>query len=91
MKTTEELKVDEFNHEHLGQLNTYVSWFKRNMMEKNDSPPVGILLCTKKDHALVEYALADLNNNLFVSKYQIELPKKKEIEKFLRETLRELG
>jgi len=52
-----ELKVEEFNHEHIGQLNTYVSWFKKNVMKKDDNPPVGILLCTQKDHPLVEYAL----------------------------------
>lgn len=85
-----ELKVDEFNHEHLGQLNTYVSWFQKNMNEPGDNPPIGILLCTKKDHALVEYALAGMNNKLFVSKYQVELPKKKEIEKFLEATLKEI-
>ena len=85
-----ELKVDEFNHEHLGQLNTYVSWFKKNMMNKGDNPPIGILLCTKKDHALAEYALAGMNNKLFISKYQVELPKKKAIEKFLETTLKEI-
>ena len=85
-----ELKVDEFNHEHLGQLNTYISWFQKNMTEPSDNPPIGILLCTKKDHALVEYALAGMNNKLFVSKYQVELPKKKEIEKFLETTLKEI-
>lgn len=72
-----ELKVDEFTHEHLGQLNTYVSWFKKNVMLEGDNPPVGILLCTQKDHPLVEYALAGMDNNLFVSKYLLELPKKK--------------
>lgn len=80
-----ELKVDEFTHEHLGQLNTYVSWFKRNEMAPGDNPPVGILLCTGKNRTLVEYALADMDNNLFVSKYQLELPKKEEIRKFLKE------
>lgn len=85
-----ELKVDEFNHEHLGQLNTYVNWFHKNIMAKGDNPPIGILLCTQKDRALVEYALAGMNNNLFVSKYQVELPKKKEIEKFLKTTLVEI-
>ena len=85
-----ELKVDEFNHEHVGQLNTYVSWFRKNMMERGDNPPVGILLCTKKDHALAEYALAGMNNKLFVSKYQVELPQKKEIEQFLEDTLKEI-
>jgi len=84
-----ELKVDEFKHEYLGQLNTYVSWFHKNMMAKDDNPPIGILLCTKKDHALAEYALAGMSNKLFISKYQIELPKKKDIEKFLEATLKE--
>ena len=53
-----ELKIEEFSHENIGQLNTYVSWYKKNMMTEGDNPPVGILLCTQRDHALVEYALA---------------------------------
>jgi predicted nuclease of restriction endonuclease-like (RecB) superfamily len=69
-----ELKVADFSHEHLGQLNTYVSWYKRNMNTDGDSPPIGLLLCKRKDNALVHYALADLPNTVFVSKYQVELP-----------------
>jgi predicted nuclease of restriction endonuclease-like (RecB) superfamily len=83
-----ELKLTEFTHEHLGQLNTYVSWFKRNMMTAGDSPPVGLLLCTRKDHALVEYALADLPNRIFVSKYQLELPSREQIQKFIEAQLK---
>ena len=49
-----ELKLAEFNHENIGQLNTYVSWYKKNIMTEGDNPPVGILLCTEKNHALVE-------------------------------------
>jgi len=86
-----ELKVETFTHENIGQLNTYVSWFRKNMMADGDNPPVGILLCTKKDHTLVEYALADMDNHLFVSKYQLELPKKEEIQRFLEEKLQEVG
>ncbi|HEY2406573.1 MAG TPA: PDDEXK nuclease domain-containing protein [Polyangiaceae bacterium] len=78
-----ELKVAAFSHEHLGQLNTYVSWYKRNMMTAGDNPPVGLLLCTRKDHTLVEYALADLPNQIFVSKYQLELPSKEQIQEFI--------
>ncbi|HLP45832.1 MAG TPA: PDDEXK nuclease domain-containing protein [Candidatus Kapabacteria bacterium] len=85
-----ELKVDEFTHEHLGQLNTYVSWFKKNVMLEGDNPPVGILLCTQKDHALLEYALAGLDNNLFVSKYLLELPKKEEMQEFIEEQMKEV-
>jgi len=69
-----ELKVADLSHEHLGQLNTYVSWYKRNMTSNGDNPPIGLLLCKRKDNALVCYALADLPNTLFVSKYQVELP-----------------
>jgi predicted nuclease of restriction endonuclease-like (RecB) superfamily len=86
-----ELKMDAFTHESIGQLNTYVSWYKRNMMTEGDNPPVGILLCTQKDHALVEYALAGVNNQLFVSKYQLELPREEELLQFLEEQIKELG
>jgi hypothetical protein len=61
------------------------------MMNPGDNPPVGLLLCTQKDHALVEYALAGMDNQLFVSKYQLELPKKKEMERFLKEQMKEIG
>jgi predicted nuclease of restriction endonuclease-like (RecB) superfamily len=84
-----ELKLAEFNHENIGQLNTYVNWYSKNMMSTGDNPPVGILLCTAKDHALVEYALAGMDDYLFVSKYQLELPRKEEIQKFIEDKLQE--
>ena len=86
-----ELKVDSFSHEYLGQLNTYVNWFRLHEMGGDDNPPVGILLCTKKNEALVEYALAGMDNQLFVSKYQIELPRKEEIRKFIEDQIRNEG
>ena len=85
-----ELKVDKFTHEHLGQLNTYVSWYRKHMMTDGDNPPVGLLLCTQKDHTLVEYATANMDNRLFVSKYQLELPTKEELERFLQTKRREI-
>jgi predicted nuclease of restriction endonuclease-like (RecB) superfamily len=86
-----ELKLAEFSHENIGQLNTYVSWYKKNVMLEGDNPPIGILLCTHKKHSLAEFALAGMDNQLFVSKYQLELPKREEIERFLAEKLREAG
>ena len=82
-----ELKVAAFSHENIGQLNTYVSWYRKNMMTEGDNPPVGILLCTQKDHALMEYALAGIDNGLFVSKYLLDLPKKEEMQRFIEEQL----
>ena len=86
-----ELKVDTFSHEYLGQLNTYVNWFRLNEMTGDDNPPIGILLCTRKNEALVEYALAGMDNQLFVSKYQVELPQKEEIRQFIEEQIRNEG
>ena len=83
-----ELKVDEFRHEHIGQLNTYVSYYRAHEVTPDDQPPIGILLCTGKNHALVEYALAGMDNRLFVSKYQLELPKPEELRRYIDEQRR---
>ena len=82
-----ELKDDEFRHSDLSQLNAYVSYFKENEMNEGDNPPVGILLCTRKGKKMVEYALAGMDNHIFVSTYQLSLPDKKTLQDFLlRET-----
>ena len=86
-----DLKIENFTHENIGQLNTYVSWYHKNMMTDSDNPPIGILLCTQKDHALVEYALAGMDNSLFVSKYQLELPSKQDMQRFLEENIQEVS
>ena len=78
-----ELKNDEFKHEYLGQLNAYVSYYKENEMHPGDNPPIGILLCTRKGKKMVEYALAGMDNQLFVSTYMLQLPDKATLEKFL--------
>jgi hypothetical protein len=86
-----ELKTTAFSHEHLGQLNTYVAYYKKHEMTPGDQPPVGILLCTRKNEALVEFALGDLPNKLFVSRYAVEMPKKQEMEAFLTQLGKEIG
>ena len=82
-----ELKNEEFSHENLGQLNAYVSYYKENEMQPGDNPPVGILLCTRKGIKMVEYALAGMDNQLFVSTYMLQLPDKKTLEDFLLKQL----
>jgi len=80
-----EIKVDEFKHEHIGQLNVYLEHYKRNVMTKNDNPPVGILLVTNKNNTLVEYARGTMDNTLFVQKYLLELPNKEDLIRIIRE------
>jgi predicted nuclease of restriction endonuclease-like (RecB) superfamily len=85
-----DLKIDKFTHENFGQLNTYVNWYRQHMMTEGDNPPIGLLLCTQKDNALVQYATANVANDIFVSKYQVALPTPDELERFLAAKRREL-
>ena len=84
-----ELKNEEFSYENFGQLNAYVSHYRENEMQPGDNPPIGILLCTRKGKKMVEYALAGMDNQLFVSTYMLQLPDKKTLEDFLLKQLRE--
>lgn len=86
-----ELKLDKFNHENMGQLNTYLNYFKKNIMEKDDNPPVGVLLCTDMNHSLVEFATMGIDNQLFVSKYLLSLPSKEQLQKFIDEEISKIG
>lgn len=82
-----DLKMKEVQHENIGQLKTYINYYKKNMMLPNDNPPVALLLVTENNKALVEYAVADSDQQLFVSKYVLELPSTKQLEDFIRKEL----
>jgi len=75
-----DLKLEAFSHENIGQLNTYVTWYNRQVRAPDDNPPIGILLCTERDRALVQYALAGMDNELFVSKYELQLPDRETLQ-----------
>ena len=83
-----ELKIDAFKHEYLSQLNTYVAYYREEIKRTDDNPPIGILLCTEKGTKLVEYALSGMDEQLFVSKYLVELPNKEQLEAFIIKEMR---
>lgn len=85
-----ELKTEWVKHEHIGQLKVYLQHFKKTVMATDDNPPVGILLVTGKNKTLVQYAVAESDKELFVSKYQLQLPAKKELERFIQNELKKL-
>lgn len=86
-----EVKINEVTHGSIGQLNTYLSYFKKYEMHEGDKPPIGILLCTRKDEALIECATADIDNELFVSNFQLGLPGGiNELKNFVEQSLHEL-
>ncbi|MBW2990096.1 DUF1016 domain-containing protein, partial [Candidatus Woesearchaeota archaeon] len=68
----------------IGQMNTYLNYFKKEEMNKEDNDPVGLVLGAEKDRVMIEYATGNISNNLFVSKYKLYLPDKKELERQLR-------
>lgn len=69
-----DVKIDRFRHEYASQMNTYLNYYKHEVMQPDDNPPIGILLCTGKGDTLVKYATAGLDKNIFVQKYMINLP-----------------
>jgi predicted nuclease of restriction endonuclease-like (RecB) superfamily len=85
-----ELKLGAFEHGDIGQLNTYLNYFKQEISEETDHPPVGILLVAEKDQALVKYATAGMDENLFIQKYLIQLPGKDQLEKYIARELKKL-
>jgi predicted nuclease of restriction endonuclease-like (RecB) superfamily len=82
-----ELKMKELKHHNIGQLNTYVAYYNAEVKRPDDNPAIGILLCTEKGKKLVEYATAGMDQQLFVSKYLLELPKKEQLEAFIEKEL----
>jgi predicted nuclease of restriction endonuclease-like (RecB) superfamily len=74
-----ELKTGEINHQDIGQMNLYLNYFSKEENCVGDNPPIGILLGAYKDQILIEYALDNIGNQLFVSKYQLYMPDPKEL------------
>lgn len=85
-----ELKTEQAKYEHIGQLKVYLQHYKHKVVEETDNPPVGILLVTDKKKTMVEYAIADSDQEIFVSKYKFQLPDKKELESFINREIQNL-
>lgn len=82
-----DLKMKEVEHENIGQLKTYINYYKKNICMPDDNPPVGLLLVTENNKELVEYAVADTDKDLFVSKYILELPSTDQLKDFIKKEL----
>ncbi|MCA1758437.1 MAG: PDDEXK nuclease domain-containing protein [Bacteroidales bacterium] len=85
-----DLKIGAFEHGDIGQLNTYLNFFKEEMSSPDDNPPAGILLVAEKDHALVKYATAGMDENLFIQQYLVKLPGKNQLERYIENEMKKL-
>ena len=79
-----DLKMDDLTHQDLGQMQMYVNYYTRSMMNEGDNPPVGIILCADKSEAIVRYTLPQDNKQIFASKYLLYLPTEEELKKELQ-------
>jgi predicted nuclease of restriction endonuclease-like (RecB) superfamily len=80
-----DLKIGEFDHSDAGQMNMYLNYYKENESHNGDSPPIGIILCSGKNEALVRYATMGLPQQVFVSKYLVNLPSEKELKQIVED------
>ena len=84
-----DLKIDRFRHEYASQLNLYLNYYKHEVMQEDDNPPIGLLLCADYGETTVRYATEGLSQNLFVSKYRLQLPTEEEIRQYLIDNISE--
>ena len=70
-----ELKGSEFNPEHAGKSNFYLSAVDDLIKRPNDNPSIGILLCRDKNKTAVEYALRDIKKPIGVASFKTEIVK----------------
>lgn len=79
-----DLKLGDLAHQDLGQIQMYVNYYTRELMNEGDNPPIGIVLCADKSDSIVKYTLPEDNTQIFASKYMTYLPTEQELKKELR-------
>ena len=81
-----DLKLGEFTHADAGQMHLYLNYAREHWTYPGENPPVGLILCNKKDEAVAKYALDGLPNKVLASEYQMTLPDEKILVEELRRT-----
>ena len=74
-----DLKIGDLTHQDLGQMQMYVHYYEREMMNEGDNPPIGIVLCADKSDSIVKYTLPEDEKQIFASKYKLYLPSEEEL------------
>lgn len=79
-----ELKANRLDYADTAQLKMYLAYYRKNIMMPDDNPPVGILMCSEVGQEMAEYTLLDTNEDVFISKYELNIPSKERMTEFLR-------
>ena len=78
-----DLKIGKLTHQDLGQMQMYVNYYDRFVKFEHENKTIGIVLCRKKNDAIVEITLPENNEQIFASKYLTTLPSKEELKKLI--------
>lgn len=76
-----DLKMGDLTHQDIGQMQMYVNYYTRELMNEGDNPPIGIVLCSDKSNAVVNYTLPEGNTQIFASKYMLYIPSEEELKR----------
>jgi predicted nuclease of restriction endonuclease-like (RecB) superfamily len=85
-----DLKIGDLTHQDLGQMQMYVHYYERELMNEGDNPPIGIVLCADKSDAIVKYTLPEHETQVFASKYKLYLPSEEELLNELKQEIQTL-
>ena len=85
-----DLKIGDLTHQDLGQMQMYVHYYERELMNEGDNPPIGIVLCADKSESVVKYTLPENELQIFASKYKLYLPSEEELSQELQREYRAL-
>jgi predicted nuclease of restriction endonuclease-like (RecB) superfamily len=69
-----DLKIGPFTHADAGQMSLYLTYANEHLMESGENEPIGIILCSDKDDAVVHYSMGHMPAKVFASRYLTELP-----------------
>lgn len=85
-----DLKVGDLIHQDLGQMQMYVHYYERVLMNERDNPPIGIVLCADKSESVVKYTLPENETQIFASKYKLYLPSEEDLLRELNQEYKAL-
>lgn len=83
-----DIKTDELTHGDLGQMQFYVNYYDKEIITEEDNPTIGLILCTEKSDAMVQYTLGEKNKKIFAKKYQFHLPTEQELEAEMKKEIK---
>ena len=76
-----DLKLGELTYQDIGQMDGYIRLYEEQYRNSDDNPTLGIVLCSKRNEAVVKYSVLNDSKQLFASKYLLFLPSEDELKK----------